>query len=585
MSLETVLFNNPVSFVITDDNRFATQGVMLQSQRSNMLYLVKDDHMALLLSKNLKLKDSKIIQKDIDFEDIKKYNFSTYEVFKEYLINKKSKYNIFDQIFIVINDTKNIDLFLVIKLIGQLKKDKADISSVCYILRNSSIEASYDLKMKKTNTFTQNNELDVDITYSEHTYKKNDKSMNYDIIEDVKMDVDNNMLVILNTTKDVQHMYYHMVKNLDSSKFFIVSIYVSENNTLNYYDRKDPEKTMIYLISSDITMRISLPGIQYIFDGFGYSGSGNLGKSFYNSKDRANKYINYFSADLEHPTEDSDQGYHIKRYTTKDFFENTYAYDVPDIRQHFFYYNFLLLIDNNYDPVMVFKKFIDMNMIKNIYNVLHNMKILNMNKILIDYNFLFSLDLFLRPSLLIMKAIKSGLPIYPFIVMACIINYSENGFYKEKHSYPGMLKSYLDTWIKYSKEKQTISIEKEDLFVWAEQNNLNKYVFYNIVNEVKRICDIVSNGGHNLELGLFNTDNLIQAAMPHLLEAYGGYVFEEIEKHSHHYSNGKNISKIANNESKYPKNVISFKSTKPSYDKRKSSSMDLIVFYLGFNTK
>lgn len=581
MSLTSILFNNPISFVITNDNYYATKGILLQTERNNILYVVKDTNEVILLTKFLKIQDSKIIHKNEDFSSLKKYNFITYKLYKEYLIERKERYDIFDQVFIPINETKNVDLFLIIKIINQLRKDKNNISNICYILRNDSIEASYELKITKSNTYTHNNKVNKVINYSPQTdIRKGDKNINFVIIEDInKLDVDNgkNILVILNNTKDVQHMYYNMSKKLDTKKFFISSIYTTLDK-LNYVDRRDDQKTMIYIISSDLTMRINLPDIGYIFDSFVYSNSNN--QVFYNSKDRANKYVNYFSPSI---IEEEDEKFYLTRYTSLEFFEKSYAYDVPSLHPNLFYHNFLLLIDNSYDPIAIFKKFIDASNINNIYTTLNNLKILNENKIIIDYKNLFSFNLYLRPSLLIMKAIENNEPVYPFIVLATIINYAEDGMFKSRvESNSGMLKTYLDIFLKYSKEIKNINPDNEELKNWCNENNVILNVMQNILNSIKHICHIIALK-QKIVLGLFDSNNLIQKAIPHLLDIYVGFVFKQVNKHMHHYSNEITVVKIANSESDYPDNVISFKSVKPGYKNKEKSSMDTIVYYLGFN--
>jgi hypothetical protein len=590
MSLTTVLLNKPISFVITDDNLFATKGVLTQSGRSKCLYVLKNINEILLLTKTLKLKNSKILHKDVDFSSLEKYNFISYNLMKEYLIERKDKYDLFDQIFIPINETKNVDLFLIIKTINQIRKDKKIISNICYILRNNSIEASYELKLEKDNVFTHNCKLDVDINYSgKHGLRKGDKNLNFTIIDDIestRIEQNKNILVILNSAKDIQHMYYHMLKKLDKRKYFVSSIYASGPNKLNYIDRKDEEKIMVYLLSSDLTIRIPLPDIGYIFDSFVYS-SDSGGQIFYNSKDRANKYINYFS-----PTEyinlleeeEQEEKFHLTRYVSCEYFENSYAYDVPSMGLNLFYHNFLLLIDNSYDPIGIFRKFIDMGAIGNIFTTLNNLKILNENKIIINYKILFSFGLYLRPSLLIMKAIEKKEPVYPFIVLASIINHSEYGFFipsvQKGCCNSGMLKKYLDVFVKYSKEIRSINPDRDALNDWCDKESVSKVIMNNILNSIRNISHTISSD-QKILLGLFDSNNLIQRSIPYLLDIYIGFVYKQVDRHVHHYSNDTTVVKIINHESDYPQNVISFKSVKPAY--KSKDNMDTITFYLGFN--
>lgn len=565
-SLTNILFNNPQSFVQTDDNYFATKGILMQSERSKCLYVVKNHIQLLLLTKIIKLKNSKIIHKDIDYADIKKYNFISYDQFKEYLIQRKDRYDIFDQIFIPINETKNVDLFLIIKILNSIRKDKISLSNVCYILRNDSIEASYDLKMNKNNTFVYNNNLKICINYN----NQDKKNINYQIIEDIQniKENDRNILIILDKAKDVQHMYYHLMKTLDKKNYFVNTIY-NFNSRLNFLDRKDEDKVMIYVISSELTIRIPLNNIGYIFDSF-------IHNNHYISKDRANKYINYFTAPL---FEEEEQQYYLTRYVSCEFFSNTYAYDIPDLKHNLFYYNFLILMDNSYDPISIFKNFIDIGTITKIFSTLTNLKIINQNKIIIDYKLLFSLDLYLRPSLLILKAYEEKQSVYAFIVLAAIINHSENGFFVHKKSCSGMIKHYLDAYIKYSKEIKSINPDTDVLNDWCDRENIKKDVFYNIISSIKKVCNIMSLQT-KITLGLFDTDKLIQLAIPYLLEIYVGYVYKQIDKHMHHYSNDFTVIKIFNSESDYPDNIISFKNIKPNY---KSGNMDTANFYIGFN--
>lgn len=582
MSLEKILFNNRVSFVITNDNLFATKGVLLDSGRSNILYLVKDDFQLLFLTKMLNFKESKVLYDKFDIDNLSKYNLTTYSNMKKKLLNTSAMD--VDQIFIPINDTKDVDLFLIIKLLKSIKN-----ISVCYILRNDSVEVSYNFEIKKENTFIMKNKINVDIKYHNVgiDQRKDKRNINDMIIEDIGKVVKGNVLVVLNSSKEIQHMYYHMTKILDKRKFFITTIYVSDNKNLIFNDHHHHDKkNMVYIISSELTMRVHFFDIKHIFDSFYYNNGGD--NVFNNSKDRANKYINYFSHEFNILEEidnenkkllpEEEHKCYLKRYVSKEFFENTYAYDVPNINPNLLYYNFLLLKKNKYEPGTFYKNFIDNSTIVNITNTLDNLKLGEM-----DFELIFSFDLDLRPSLLINKAIEKKIIIFPIIVAAVIINHASNMFFREKKSYSGMLKSYLDVWIMYSEEIKTLSADKDKIFEWAENKYLNKHVFYNIVSSVKKICENLANKDYIVELGLFDTNKLIQIVMPLLLEVYSGYVFEETEKHIHHYSNfnSKKSVKIINNEIKYPEKIISFKMN----NRKHKEELNTVIFYLGFNSK
>ena len=186
--------------------------------------------------------------------------------------------------------------------------------------------------------------------------------------------------------------------------------------------------------------------------------------------------------------------------------------------------------------------------------------------------------------MLIMKAIEKKEPIYPFIVLTSIINHSEHGFFvpsiQSGSCNSGMLKNYLDLYMKYSTEIKSINPDRDTLYEWCESNGVNKIVMTNILNSIKNICHVLSYE-HKMVLGLFDTNNLIQKAIPYLLDIYVGFVYKQVDKHIHHYSNDISVVKIVNNESDYPENIISFKSVKPAL--KTIDNMDTITFYLGFN--
>jgi hypothetical protein len=529
-----------MNFVITDDNKYATAGIISESE-GKIAYVETTKERATLLSYFI---NNSVVIDSSEAEPSSKINIVVADVMKEWVI--LGKY-FFDTVFVPLNTTKNIDIFLIIN--GWDKKNKLTL-----ILRNDSIETSYGIKINKKNTTIHNTKnLSPEINYFEKIFKKGDQKVLFEVVESSKS-VDKNTIIVAPSAKDVQFLFYHLTKVLDRNKYYVSTIYI-DRNELKFNIRKDESKIIIYIIESELCTRIPFPDISYVYDVFSYSAGGN---TFYNSRERAGSYINYINKG----------GGGCLRYTSKDFFQGTYPYDIPNLTYNSYYYSYLLLIENGQNPFSVFKKFTSEETIRNVYNNLWKLSILNMNQIMIDYKTVFSFGLFLKPSMLIYKASMSKkIPLFPVIVLASIIHNSEVFFYSKKYYGENMLLSYLKEWCVFADEIKNLNIRKDELDKWSFSRGINKNVFANILMDVKRIYELLSP-----ELGIFSPENLLTASKDIMMEVYKEYVYTIENKHAKIYSNGKTPAKLEYYGKDTPDRVISFRRVK--------GDMDKITFYL-----
>lgn len=317
---------------------------------------------------------------------------------------------------------------------------------------------------------------------------------------------------------------------------------VFQLNQTNFVRYNTKEKTKIFIMQSNNMIPLPYENIELIYDTYMVS---NPQKTNYASKEHLEILKTYLRKGKIH------------MMTSKEFFDNS-----PNFLYKFIPYNDIYkfyieaIRENVYNPDLLLTGYLSPDNLDRVKKTLKNLNILNKGKIMVDEKLLFSIPLSLRASLLIYKVIeeKKNLPLFPFIVLATIID-TFRGNIESKDEDP--LIYYLDLWLDFCKEFGDLKVEKDKLREWTKQNEINCYLFENILNKVIEIYQILSKK-MIIDIGIFNRDNLMKKSLKYLERSYKEFLFHLKDKQEYIYTNGKEETKLKRYQDKYPEKVISF---------------------------
>lgn len=484
-------------------------------------------------------KDTNLIEKDnIDIKE--GINIIDGEILIENIkIIKNFNKLVFDLI-----DNKNFYCHLILNIV-KYYNIKIDI----ILLNHSDIIDNFSLNIDKI--IDKNiDKGDIKITYSDNFYNLKDRDK---LIEDMflkinVLDLKNQIvLALVPSIRDAKALY----KKLKSTKeTYIINDDIDKTKFIKYHTKEK----MIVLIMTNL---IPLPynNITKVFDSYMVSNYFE-NKFFYSSKDRSNLLKTY----LNNNNNELDK-LELTRMTTLDFFNKSPTLTIPHIPYHNLY-KFYTILSNE----ILFNGIIKEDEIKKINKTLINLNVISKeNRILVDEKLLFSIPLNFRQALIIYKILVDKIlkdnnnnNIFPFIVLACIIDTIKIGD----------LKFYLETWNIFAKEFKTLDVKMEDL---------NNYLLFTIINKVKQILFLLNNK-YDIEIGLFNVDNLIDISKPLLTKIYKEYVYHIKEKDKEIiYTNNQEEAKLKLfNETLYPDKIIAFNQNRNN----NKGIIDEIIFYL-----
>lgn len=410
----------------------------------------------------------------------------------------------------------------------------------------------------------EKNKKEIKINFYDEVFKIKERKEMIEIIGDKISQLDifsKKVLVIVPGLEESKYLFGKL-RNLKRDN---LEIYQIDNNIgktkFIKYSRK--EKITVLIMEAKNIIPLPYDDIEIIYDSYMYTN--NSGKINYFYKEHLNLLKTYLN-----------QG-QINLMVTEEFFNNSPNLGVPIMSFKETYKYYLKILRNNIlEPDLIFTDIVGEDRLIRLKKTLKNLNILNNKSILIDEELLFSIPLNLRPALLIYKIIedKNKLPLFPFIVLASIIEkvrYINDGI---KNDDP--LVFYLHKWLVFSREFKNLVIEKDKLKTWCKNNQLNFYNFEGIIEKVIEVYKVLSLK-YNIEIAIFNIDNLMKKSLKFLEKAFKEYIYhiKHKEEDNHIYTNNQEEVKIKRYlEYKYPEKIISFYQNRNNNDQ-----LDEIVFY------
>ena len=384
--------------------------------------------------------------------------------------------------------------------------------------------------------------------------------------------------IILVVTPGVRESEFLIRKIKNAKREDLESYLLDENIHKTKFGRFNTKnKTTVLVTDANNLLPLPYENIEIIYDC--YMRSNFNGDSIsYSSRERSEMLNNYIFKEGE-----------INIMTSEEFYNKSPIFLPPFIPYHDLYRYYILIVRSaKYRPEILFNSLVSETKIKEIgqtlkdLNIVDRKRIVGTNqytegKILIDENILFSIPLSFRPAFIIYKVIKSysNLPLFPFIVLASIIDITKGNFY----SVEDPLIFYLNTWLNFTKEFKDLEVERNEIQDWCKLNGLDYRIFNALLEKVREVYDALSKK-YDIEIGLFNVENLMKKSIKFLEKVYKEYVFHRKDKINNIYTNKQEEVKLVKPEKfKYPDQVISFYQNRNN----KKGEMNQIVFYTILN--
>jgi HrpA-like RNA helicase len=247
------------------------------------------------------------------------------------------------------------------------------------------------------------------------------------------------------------------------------------------------------------------------------------------------------------------------RMCTEKFFKTLPEQREPEIARAPITNVAIEFINVGLDPVKLFKGRVSEIRMKDTLNLLKNLKMIDSKNMVTDLGkFVTMFPLGVRNSALIYNWIQlkkkdgSPYPIYPIVVLACLIdcyspwyyfipkkdedmNIQEYGKFKSKYfreyfsKYESNndLKTMLRMWNYTLNTFKSLKPEHEELLAWSQENSLNNKKMKELFKVVKKCCEDISKiYGVVVQIGPFDEDTVLRVAKPLLINSYGDNTFE-----------------------------------------------------------
>lgn len=239
----------------------------------------------------------------------------------------------------------------------------------------------------------------------------------------------------------------------------------------------------------------------------------------------------------------------IHRLNTKENLDKLPIFNQPDFDRDSLYKYYIKILNNShYNPDSI----LDRYPVIETFNELKNLGIVDKNRLLINGELLLKIPLDFRPSLVIYYLIQyhSELPLYPFIVLASVIN--------KKLEHSAILK-FFEIWDSFINTFLNLEVDKEDIEEWLETKDFDSKIFIELLNKIKEVYYALY-FDYKIELGKFYIEDLMPKAVDILIKAYKENVYKLKDRSEYFYSNGKKLVKLEKElVDKYPETIISFR--------------------------
>ena len=523
------------------------------------------------------LKDFNIVNNEEDLKSIEKRNLVNSKVLSKSFIENNDHINSFDVLIFDLIDNQDFYFHIIFKILNlRAVKKEGRIPEIIVINHSDTLE-NIPLNTDKVleNKIRKN---EIKVNYSNSPYRIRERwEMLTEIYEKViKTKLEEGIILVV--TPGVRESEFLIRKIKNAKREDLESYLLDENIHKTKFGRFNTKnKTTVLVTDANNLLPLPYENIEIIYDC--YMRSNFNGDSIsYSSRERSEMLNNYIFKEGE-----------INIMTSEEFYNKSPIFLPPFIPYHDLYRYYILIVRSaKYRPEILFNSLVSETKIKEIgqtlkdLNIVDRKRIVGTNqytegKILIDENILFSIPLSFRPAFIIYKVIKSysNLPLFPFIVLASIIDITKGNFY----SVEDPLIFYLNTWLNFTKEFKDLEVERNEIQDWCKLNGLDYRIFNALLEKVREVYDALSKK-YDIEIGLFNVENLMKKSIKFLEKVYKEYVFHRKDKINNIYTNKQEEVKLVKPEKfKYPDQVISFYQNRNN----KKGEMNQIVFYTILN--
>ena len=521
------------------------------------------------------LKDFNIVNNEEDLKSIEKRNLVNSKVLSKSFIENNDHINSFDVLIFDLIDNQDFYFHIIFKILNlRAVKKEGRIPEIIVINHSDTLE-NIPLNTDKVleNKIRKN---EIKVNYSNSPYRIRERwEMLTEIYEKViKTKLEEGIILVV--TPGVRESEFLIRKIKNAKREDLESYLLDENIHKTKFGRFNTKnKTTVLVTDANNLLPLPYENIEIIYDCHLI----NRGdKIIYSSKERSELLKDYIYKEGE-----------INIMTSEEFYNKSPIFLPPFIPYHDLYRYYILIVRSaKYRPEILFNSLVSETKIKEIgqtlkdLNIVDRKRIVGTNqytegKILIDENILFSIPLSFRPAFIIYKVIKSysNLPLFPFIVLSSIIDITKGNFY----SVEDPLIFYLNTWLNFTKEFKDLEVERNEIQDWCKLNGLDYRIFNALLEKVREVYDALSKK-YDIEIGLFNVENLMKKSIKFLEKVYKEYVFHRKDKINNIYTNKQEEVKLVKPEKfKYPDQVISFYQNRNN----KKGEMNQIVFYTILN--
>ena len=495
-------------------------------------------------------KDFNIINSKEDLKSIEKINIVSSQVLSKSFIENNDHINSFDVLIFDLIENQDFYFHIIFKILNlRIVKKEGRIPEIVVINHSKTIE-NIPLSIDKVLENKIKKE-EIKINYSDKEYNFRER---WEMLTEVSEKIINTKLeegIILVIAPGVKECEFLFRKLKQSRREDLESYLLDENISKTKFGKFKTKKTTVLIMDANNLISLDLKNIEIIYD------SSHIGRS----KERTNLLKDYIF-----------KGGEINIMTSNN---NKIPLFLPPFipYQDLYKYYITIVRSDKYSPEILFNSLVSESKIKEIGKTLKNLNIIKDGKILIDENILFSIPLNFRPAFVIYKVIKNikNIPLFPFIVLTSILNMPP--FINGNKEDP--LVFYLDKWIDFAKEFKHLFVDKEEIKDWCRLNNLDFRIFNNILNKVIEVYDALIKR-YDVEIGMFNVENLMKKSIKFLEKVYKEYVFHRKDKINNIYTNKQEEVKLNKPEGfRYPDQVISFYQNRNN----KKGELNSIVFY------
>lgn len=506
-------------------------------------------------------KDFKFIDDEESLLVVEKLNIISPQLILKLII--KNKELPFQVLYFDFVNNKYFYYHLILKLID-IKNLK--IKTVIY----NHLE-TFPLKVESKNIKEDYLKKDIKVNFHNKNYKISERfSLLDDIEEKISRLSNQNILVVLPGEIEAQSFYFKIKKKRRQNlNIFILNDQISETK-FKRIDIENREKTNILIMQANNMHPLPYKNIDIIFDS--YMRNFNQYKISYLYQSHLELLKTYLYKG------------EINLMITEEFYKNSSLLGVPLIPFYDVYKYYLMLLENNLVPELILEDIIFEKKIIEIKENLKNLNLINDQNTMVNSDLLFSFKLSLRTSLILYNFIENEAEeqnmLYPLIVLVSILEKIKYVFDEIDTNDP--LEFYLNKWLDFSKEFNSLDIEKNNLKTWTEKNNLNFNSFSSILDKVKELVDNL-NSYFDFEIGLFNTNILLEKSKSYLEKSYKDYIYHIKEKKDTEniiYTNNHRLAKLKkhNKDYIYPERIVSFYQNKNNL----KGELDEIIFYTIF---